>query len=81
MHIVSERKLSVPKASREGFKLLEDAQLIDATLAKTLMNMVGFLNIAVRDDQALDLDILEAILDKHIDDFKKFTKFVLQLEA
>lgn len=81
MHIVSERKLGVPKASREGFKLLHEAGLINATLAKTLMNMVGFRNIAVHDYQALELDILEAILNKHINDFKDFTKVLLQFEA
>lgn len=80
MHIISERKLGVPKASREGFKLLQEAHIIDSSLAKTLMNMVGFRNIAVHDYQALKVDILEAILDKHIDDFKQFTKVVLQLE-
>lgn len=79
MHIVSERKLGVPKASREGFKLLEDAGLIDSSLAKTLMNMVGFKNIAVHDYQALEVEILEAILEKHIDDFKDFSKVVLKL--
>lgn len=81
MHIVSERKLGVPKASREGFKLLEEADVIDSSLAKTLMNMVGFRNIAVHDYQALDIEILEAILKKHIDDFKTFTKIILQIEA
>lgn len=81
MHIVSERKLGVPKASREGFKLMQEAGLIDDDLAKTLMNMVGFRNIAVHDYQALELVILEAILEKHIDDFKDFTKVVLQLES
>ena len=80
MHIVSERKLGIPKASREGFKLLEEAGVIDSSLAKTLMNMVGFRNIAVHDYQALEVEILEAILEKHIDDFKDFTKIVLQLE-
>ena len=80
MHIVSERKLGVPKASREGFKLLHEADIINEALAKTLMNMVGFRNIAVHDQQALELDILETILEKHIDDFKQFTKIVLQLE-
>ena len=80
MHIVSERKLGVPKASREGFKLLEAAGVIDSALAKTLMNMVGFRNIAVHDYQALEVEILEAILEKHIDDFKDFTKVVLHLE-
>ena len=81
MHIVSERKLGIPKASREGFKLLHEAGLIDMDLAKTLMNMIGFRNIAVHDYQALELDILEAILEKHIDDFKDFTKVILHLEA
>jgi uncharacterized protein YutE (UPF0331/DUF86 family) len=79
MHLVSEKKLGVPKASREAFKLLQEAGLIDEALAKTLMNMVGFRNIAVHDYQALKLEILEAILDKHIDDFKQFTKIILEM--
>ena len=81
MHIVSERKLGVPKASREAFKLLQDVGLIDETLAKTLMNMVGFRNIAVHDYQALQLEILQAILEKHINDFTQFTKVVLEIAA
>ncbi len=81
MHIVSERKLGVPKASREAFKLLQDAGLIDETLAKTLMNMVGFRNIAVHNYQALQLEILQAILEKHINDFTRFTKVVLEITA
>lgn len=44
------------------------------------MNMVGFRNVAVQDYQALDMDVLEAILEKHIDDFKDYTKVILQLE-
>lgn len=80
MHIVSERQLGVPKASRDAFKLLQEARIIDVSLAKTLMNMVGFRNIAVHDYQALNLDILDAILTKHIDDFKDFTKVILKLE-
>lgn len=80
MHIVSNRKLGVPKASRDAFKLLLDAGLIENSLAKTMMNMVGFRNTAVHDYQMLDLEILEAIIEKHIDDFKDFTKVILQLE-
>ena len=80
MLIVSERKLGVPKASREAFKLLQESEIIDDNLAETLMNMVGFRNIAVHDYQSLDLDILQAILERHIDDFKEFTKVVLRLE-
>lgn len=80
MHLVSERKLGAPKTSREAFKLLDEAGLIEANLAKTLMNMVGFRNIAVHDYQALEYDILESILNKQINDFTQFTKALLQLE-
>lgn len=80
MHIVSNRKLGVPKASRDAFKLLLDAGLIEDSLAKTMMNMVGFRNIAVHDYQTLELEILEAIIEKHVDDFKVFTKVILKLE-
>lgn len=49
MHLVSERKLGIPKESRDGFRMLHEAGLLDAILTKTLMNMVGFRNIAVHD--------------------------------
>src|SRR5690625_5611007 len=80
MHIVSGYRLGVPKASREAFQLLQEAKIIEGSLAKSLMNMVGFRNIAVHDYQPLDIDVLEAILEKHIDDFKDYTKVILQLE-
>lgn len=77
MHLVSEKKLGLPKASREAFQLLQEAGIMDEALAKTLMNMVGFRNSAVQDDQAIELDILQAILDKHLSDFTSYTKIIL----
>ncbi|ARF14059.1 type VII toxin-antitoxin system HepT family RNase toxin [Sporosarcina ureae] len=79
MHIISEKKLGIPKASRDAFKMLQEATIIDESLASTLMNMVGFRNIAVHDYQSIDLEILEAILEKHINDFKDYTKIVLRI--
>ncbi|WP_431312544.1 type VII toxin-antitoxin system HepT family RNase toxin [Sporosarcina jeotgali] len=79
MHVVSERKLGVPKASREAFRFLQEANLIEEDLASSLMNMVGFRNIAVHDYQKLDLDILEAILEKHIENFRSFSKIILYM--
>lgn len=80
MHIVSERKLGVPKASRDAFRFLQEEKVIEENLAMSLMNMVGFRNIAVHDYQTLDLAILETILKDHIDDFRDFSKIILQLE-
>ena len=79
MHIVSIKKLGLPKKSRDAFQYLQEANIIDDNLAKTLMNMVGFRNIAVHDYQSIDLDILQAIIENHLTDFTAYTKVVLKL--
>lgn len=80
MHVVSERKLGLPKSSREAFKLLEGAGTINQKLAKALMNMVGFRNIAVYDYQNIDLRILQTIIETHLKDFTDYTKIILKLK-
>lgn len=77
MHIVSDLKLGLPKTSREAFKLLEENNIIDHELAKTLMNMVGFRNIAVHDYQAIELNILQAIIENYLGHFKAYTAAIL----
>lgn len=77
MHIVSDLKLGLPKTSREAFKLLEQNNIIDHELAKTLMNMVGFRNIAMHDYQAIELNILQAIIENYLGDFKAYTAAIL----
>jgi len=39
--------------------------------------MVGFRNIAVHDYQNLNLEIVVSIIQKHLEDFEKFTQEVL----
>ncbi|MCG8555731.1 MAG: DUF86 domain-containing protein [Proteobacteria bacterium] len=43
--------------------------------------MVGFRNIAVHDYRKLDLDIVQAIIDKKLDDLLEFTRLTLEREA
>ena len=80
MHVVSEKKLGLPKASRDAFRFLQEADIIDQRMAKTLMNMVGFRNIAVHDYQTIELDILQAIIKRHLGDFTAYTKIILNLK-
>lgn len=80
MHVVSEKKLGLPKTSRDAFIFLQESDIIDQRLAKTLMNMVGFRNIAVHDYQPIELDILQAIINRHLDDFTAYTKIILNLK-
>jgi uncharacterized protein YutE (UPF0331/DUF86 family) len=78
MHIVSERKLGIPKSSREAFKLMQDAGILDEDLADRMMRMVGFRNTAVHAYQSLNLDILKTIIERHLDDFRRFTQTALK---
>jgi uncharacterized protein YutE (UPF0331/DUF86 family) len=78
MHLVRSRKLGLPQETREAFTLLEQSGLLDEALAARMRAMVGFRNIAVHDYQKLNLDIVKSILEKHLDDFRRYTAVALQ---
>lgn len=80
MHLISDRKLGIPKISREAFKILGDEEIIDEGLMISLMNMVSFRNIAVHEYQELDIQIVQTIVDEHLDDFLTFTKVIIKEE-
>ncbi|CEP78345.1 type VII toxin-antitoxin system HepT family RNase toxin [Defluviitoga tunisiensis] len=79
MHIVSTNKLGVPQTTRQVFDILNEANIIDERLADRLKAMVGFRNIAVHDYQALNLSIVQKIIEEHLNDFLEFTKITLKL--
>lgn len=74
------RQLGIPQRSRDSFVLLERAGLLDAQIAENMQKMVGFCNVAVHDYQALNLDIVVAVVTTKLDDFKVFSAAVLKLE-
>jgi uncharacterized protein YutE (UPF0331/DUF86 family) len=77
MHIVSEHRLGLPQSSRDAFDLLCKNSLIDEALANRMKAMVGFRNIAVHDYQNINIEILKQIVEKHLNDFKVYTKRIL----
>ena len=78
MHIVAQERLRLPQTSRDAFDMLESSSIIDEKIAKRLKAMVGFRNIAVHDYQIINLNILEQIVEKHLEDFTDFTKQILK---
>ena len=74
MHVVRLKGLGLPKDSRDGFTLLEQARVIDAHLAERLRKMVAFRNIAVHDYRTLDWAIIRAILEKDARDVASFSR-------
>ena len=79
MHLVSEKGLGIPQSSRDVFDILRKNGLLDEGLAGILMAMVGFRNIAVHDYQQLNLQIVQNIIDIHLDDLTRFAESVLKL--
>lgn len=80
MHLVRSGKLGLPQESREAFTLLEQSGLLDKPLAARMRAMVGFRNIAVHYYQRINLDIVKSILEKHLNDFRRYTAVALQSE-
>ncbi|MBN2982167.1 MULTISPECIES: type VII toxin-antitoxin system HepT family RNase toxin [Cohnella] len=64
MHTVAEKKLGLPQTSKEAFDFLLREQVISEELCNNLKAMVGFRNIEVR--------IVQAIIEKHLNDFPAF---------
>lgn len=81
MRMVRIKKLGAPQSSREVFIALAKEKIISEDLSQRMQNMVGFGNIAIHDYQAINLDIVLAILNDHLEDFRKFIKSVLQAES
>ncbi|EGJ10288.1 type VII toxin-antitoxin system HepT family RNase toxin [Rubrivivax benzoatilyticus] len=76
-HLIRRERLGVPQSARDVFALLARAGWIDAGLADALKRMVGFRNIAVHEDQALQLPITVAIITSHLDEFLQYSQALL----
>ena len=77
MHIVKKERLGVPQESRDAFALILDAKQIEDELAKKLMKMVGFRNIAVHDYRRMNLDIVKNIVNKDLNALLDFSTWAL----
>lgn len=80
-HLIRREKLGVPQSARDVFTLLAQAGWITQELATGLKNMVGFRNIAVHDYQELQLPITVSIIEKHLDEFLRYSQAVLLRDA
>ena len=76
MHVVSEKEFGLPQNSRDAFEFLNKNNILDKILTTKMKAMVGFRNIAIHDYQALNIEILRNIIEKHIKDFGDFIQMV-----
>jgi len=76
-HIVADEGLGLPRSLKENFRLLAKAGILSDDVAGRMEAMVGFRNIAVHEYQAIDVNVLKAILSKHLGDLVEFYQQVL----
>jgi uncharacterized protein YutE (UPF0331/DUF86 family) len=77
-HICSEKKLGAPVSMKDTFILLAKHNIITSELKNDLVKMIGFRNIAVHSYDELDLDILKAVVGKHLINFEDFYQLILK---
>ena len=61
--------------------MLEKKGMISFDLSNNLQAMVSFRDLAAQDYQELNLDIVQSIIEKILNDFKEFTKIAIQTIA
>ena len=76
-HLIRRERPGVPQSARDVFAVLAHGGWIEVALADQLKRMVGFRNIVVHDDQALQLPITVSIITGHLDEFLRYSQAVL----
>ena len=81
MYVISRRRLGIPQDSRDAFTLLQTAGILLAESATRMQRMVGFRNVAVHEYTHLNLDVVQAIITKQLDDFRTFSSTIVKAFA
>lgn len=77
-HVLRSKKLGVPQTTRDTFRILADAGIIPVALMESMQRMTSFRNIVVHEYQALDADVLSAVIQEHLDDLLAFTECIMR---
>lgn len=72
MYLISVKRLGIPQNSRDAFEVLNHHGIIDEVMLNKLKAMIGFRNIAVHNYQELNLEILQNVIENHLEDFEEF---------
>jgi uncharacterized protein YutE (UPF0331/DUF86 family) len=75
-HLLADAPVPPPNTMGETFERLAQAGVIQAGLALRMKKAVGFRNIAVHAYDAIDWNIVFAIVTGHLEDFREFARAV-----
>lgn len=76
-HLIAETDVPTPDTMGKVFDGLSSVGIINSDLALRMKKAVGFRNVAVHDYEAINWEIVFAIVRNHISDFEDFAKAVV----
>lgn len=76
--ISHSRQPGVPQESRDAFALLQTAGILLPNLATRMQKMVGFRNVAMHEYTRLNLDVVQAIITKQLENFRTFSSTIVK---
>ncbi len=74
LHMISDLEIPVPDTMAETFKTLNKAGYLDDLATERMTKAVGFRNTAVHAYQEMDWEIVYRIITEHLDDFRDFSR-------
>lgn len=72
--LISKKSLPAPSTMAQSFEVLGKNGIIPEDLANRLQKAVGFRNLCVHEYDKINWTIVLTILEKHLDDYRKFGK-------
>lgn len=76
-HIIASERFRAPKNYAESFEILAEEGIVQKSFVATLRQMVQFRNRLVHLYWEVDAEIIYEILQKNLDDFDTFAKYVI----
>lgn len=77
LHIISDLEVPAPESMANTFEVLARTDCLDSAVAERMVKAVGFRNTAVHAYQEIDWQIVYRIITEHIDDFRDFSRQIL----
>jgi uncharacterized protein YutE (UPF0331/DUF86 family) len=73
------KEFNFHKTNRDTFEILQDNRIISPEMSEQLKAMIGFRNIAIHNYQRLNLKIIQAIIEKHMEDLVHFSEIIKKI--
>ena len=80
-HVISESEEPAPANMGDVFSILEKLSAITSTTCGSMKKAVGFRNVAVHNYDVINWDIVFAICQKSLVDFRRFAKEITEYSA